>query len=860
MDAPKLTLEQEIAVSHNGPPACVIAGAGTGKTQTLCERIVWLVKKKRLNPERIAVTTFTRKATAELFQRAREQLGDDATKLKISTIDALISDLAGEAAQKGWLHPFQLIGEAEQRVLLRECAWEVWSNGQFFSRKNLHWVNFNESPEAEELFKDAQGLQGLLEAAFRLYLTDNSRERRGLEEQLREAFLHATRSWWDGTDVLLSKSRCDSWDNAQKRLKACVERYHQKIKELGFLDYDGLRQRFINLLRKERDVRREFASRFDAILVDEFQDTSRSQTEFLRLLAGRNIWFVGDPCQQIYEWRGANPDPLIFIRESKSKRYFLTKNFRSTQPILDFAFRFLSKRLPRLRKNGLLKHLEAANRDGMEVHPIYRGTTDQALQFVSALLFDQNAISPSDVAILSRDLTHTTIKSLERSAQKYGLQLQFHSTSAERTLEETISGTGSNGSVPRWKPGEVLNKLYRHREIADLLRRLLRKGDFDEMRKIRPLAMAADAVDRASSLRFDEAWPALKKTQDREVAVSAAVASKKTAIQVMTIHAAKGLEFPIVLLMKWGRKFPRDGSAEDARLAYVGMTRAKQLLVLVHTQDRLRETFKRLGGELPLVPHLRREPYASIVKTEKNHPVPPPVVAATHLDLYTQCPLKFAAYHEGRFLPQWSKSQSMGSRMHKALELFLSAWPWANNKEVQQYLQEGLQHGDSPLRKLPRPFAEQIGQGFKMIASDITKTCKKVLDVECRYHYVGNGGQVEGAIDALIETRQGAVVLKEWKTSSEIPLEKIRQYTLQASAGLLGVKYGKSVDLVELIPVLAPNKLVRLQAKELRENSPDQLENVFKAIQDRKYDPQKGPHCKECPLKRHCPAWTRRGP
>lgn len=124
----------------------------------------------------------------------------------------MISDLAGEAAQKGWLPPFQLIGEAEQWHLAR-------------------------------LFKEANGLQGLLEAAFRSDLTDNSGERRGLEKQLREAFLRVLGNRRDGTSALFLESRCYRWKSAQKRLKACVERYHQKIKELGFLDYDGLRQR-----------------------------------------------------------------------------------------------------------------------------------------------------------------------------------------------------------------------------------------------------------------------------------------------------------------------------------------------------------------------------------------------------------------------------------------------------------------------------------------------------------------------------------------------------------------------------------------------------------------------------------------
>ena len=842
-NAPELTQEQKLAVSHRSGPACVIAGVGTGKTQTLCERIVYLVKKKRLKPEKIAVTTFTRKATAELYQRAREKLGDRTRKLKISTIDALTSDLAAEAARRGWLSHFQLIGDAEQRVLLRECAWEAWSDAPWTLR-------------IDSAFKDAQSLQALLEYAYRAEVAEDPGERHRLEQQLRQAFERMRGNWWDKTSEIFSGSGCYSWRTARIRLKDCTGRYLQKIKKFGFCDHDGLRQRFLRLLREDQNIRREFTSRFHAVLVDEFQDTSSSQAEVLRLLAGRNLWIVGDPCQQIYEWRGANPDPLKLIRKLKAKRYFLTQNFRSTQPILDNAFRFLSKRLPRLRKEGMLGPLDAAKWNGGDVHPAYRGNLDQALRFASALLNDRRGLSPSDIAILSRDLTSNTIKRLERKAGEYALQFQFHSTSTERALEKII-GTASHGGVPHWKAGEVLNKLYHRREIFSLLGRSLRHGDFEELRTLRPLAMAADAVDRASSLPFDEAWPALKKTQDRDVTVTAAVVPRKDAVQVMTIHAAKGLEFPIVLLMTWGKKFPREGSAEDARLAYVGMTRAKHILVLVHTMDRLQETLGRLknfGRHLSRVPYRREEIQIHPIQTERARSAPPPLVAATHLDLYRQCPLKFAAYHEGRFLPEWSKSQSMGSRMHKALELFLSAWP---NADISKCLQEGLKYGDSPLRKLPRPIVERVEEGFRAITDDLRRTCKAVIDVEHRYRYVGSGGQVEGAIDALVENRQGAMVLKEWKTSPVIPSENIRKYRLQACAGLLGSKFGKAVDLVELVPVLSPEKLVRLKAKELRENAPEQLENIFKAVQNRKYDPQKGPHCKRCPLKRQCPAWAR---
>ncbi len=833
-----LTPEQLACVKHRRGVACVIAGAGTGKTKTLCERLAWLVEGRGCEPERVLVTTFSRKATAELLQRAKQRLGKAASGLKISTIDALVAELAQEAAHRGWLPNFQLIGEAEQRVLLWECAQEVW----------LEAV-----PELPlYLFRYAVGIPPLLDAAYRAEMTTSRAERRNVEGQLRDDIKRASDAFWDATSQLLSDPAYGGTGDLRRRLRFCVERYQRRTAELGFLDYYGLQCTFADLLRKSSPARREFASRYDAVLVDEFQDTSRTQFEILRAIAGRKLWIVGDPCQQIYAWRGAILDPIGLADKVNAKRYFLTDNFRSTQPILDSAYTFLSTQLPSLGGKGVLRRLHARKPVEMP-KPVFRGTLDQALRFISTLLAEDRSLSAGDVAILSRNLTSTVAKRLREKALKYSLRIQLHSSTAENAMEATV---GVNGRPPRWKPGEALERLYRHPKFGQTLGRTLRGGDFDGLRRLRPLATAADAVDRAAQSNFDEAWPALRKTQDRDVAVTTAVAKDTAAVQVMTIHAAKGLEFPVVLVMTWGKGFPKAGHAEDARLAYVGMTRAKDMLILVNTQTCRRELRRIVGVDLPLPPRASRwspttRPPPAVALAEI-----PPLVAASHLDIYCQCPLKFAAYHEGRFLPQWSSSQSMGSRMHKALELFLCAWPWTRKEAAfSRCLEDGIRFGDSPLRDFPKPLVRKLHDGLKIITDDLARTCRRIVGVERRYQYSATRGVVEGVIDALIEDRDGALVLKEWKTNSEIPEGKMQQYTLQTSAALLAMKTATLPNFVDLVPVFQPRRTERLDAKKIQEEAPQKLDQVFSTIADRKYTPRRGSHCKTCSLKRHCPAW-----
>lgn len=198
--------------------------------------------------------------------------------------------------------------------------------------------------------------------------------------------------------------------------------------------------------------------------------------------------------------------------------------------------------------------------------------------------------------------------------------------------------------------------------------------------------------------------------------------------------------------------------------------------------------------------------------------------------------------------------------MHKALEYYLRAQMPNDQQVIDQFFQKGLEEGDSPLRKLrQKKKLDEMREAYQNITKNISETSSKILAIEQRYRYLqGNSGQIEGAIDALIERKDGVVVLKEWKTSGEIPLEKGRQYELQARAGALGMDVHNSfrIDLVEIVPVLSPHNSISLPVSPVFfEKSKEMLEQVFRDLQDRNYDPKPGSHCNHCQLKPQCPAW-----
>ncbi len=735
----------------------------------------------------------------------------------------------------------RLISEAEQRVLLLQCAWETFGQATAYSR--FSWI----------VTADKAGILGLLEKYIHANAAQGKKKRK-IQREIRDRMNEMGDRFGFYFDFKIPTLR---------ELRQAHKQYIEKLKELGGIDHDTLSRNFLHCLKHHKKLTNEFTSRFDMMLVDEFQDTSRTQAEILMLLSGKrlNMWVVGDPCQQIYEWRGAGTDNMLwFIRKTRAKKYYLTDNFRSTQPILNTAYRFLGKRVPSLKREGMLKLLRShrkENSHGIGAH-IYTGTLDKALFFARTILSSNKNLKPTDIAILSRNLSSKTIKEIKEKALANKLKVQFQSSRADRAMKQTI------GEPLDWRPGKALSGLYNHPKVKSLLSQSLCKRDFENIRVLRPLATAANALDSTlspQSFTFKEAWPALKSTQDRDISVTPAVVSRPDAIQVMTIHAAKGLEFPIVLLMKLGKggpqSFPNPANKEDSRLAYVGATRARDLLILVHTTVKPRKTLSAFGaGLVPIRCNKKESSNSKIMAPSVS--TTPPIVAATHLNLYAQCPLKFAAYHEGRFLPNWSHPQSMGSRMHKALEYYLRANMPNDVRSLEQCFQKGLTDGDSPFRKLSGKSLAKMSRAYRELVQRISSTSEKPLAIEKHYRYVqGTSGQVEGVIDALVETRKGVVVLKEWKTSAEVKPDQQLQYELQVRSGVLGMvaQNAHNIQCVEIVPVFSPqNSISAVCSSSFIEESKQMLENVFKDIKDRSYEPKTGKHCKTCQLKPQCPA------
>jgi CRISPR/Cas system-associated exonuclease Cas4 (RecB family) len=199
--------------------------------------------------------------------------------------------------------------------------------------------------------------------------------------------------------------------------------------------------------------------------------------------------------------------------------------------------------------------------------------------------------------------------------------------------------------------------------------------------------------------------------------------------------------------------------------------------------------------------------------------------------------------------------------MHKAIEYYLRAGMPTKRHLRDQYFAKGVQDGDSPLRKLPAKLLAKMETSYKAITKQIADDSTRVVAVEQRYRYMaGSSGQIEGVIDALLEVDGGKVVLKEWKTSSSLSPTRLPGYELQARVGVLASmkQNHQTIQSLDIVPLLRPESTISISCDAgFVAETQKQLEQVFRGLRDRQYEPNRGKHCDRCDLKSQCPAWRK---
>ena len=599
-----LNPEQLAAVTLPDEHALILAGAGSGKTRVLTTRIAWLIKGGRVAPSGVLAVTFTNKAAREMLTRIGAMMTVNPRGMWVGTFHGLCNRmLRAHASEAGLPRAFQILDSQDQLAAIKRL---------------LKALNVD-----EERFP-AREVQYFI----------NDRKEEGVRAR----------------DV-------PSADENTRRFAELYSAYDEQCQREGVVDFPELLLRSYELLARNEILREHYARRFRHILVDEFQDTNRLQYRWLKLFRAQEAKYfcVGDDDQSIYTFRGAHVGNMAeFEREFKVKHVIrLEQNYRSHGNILDAANALIAN-----NRNRLGKNLWTAAGKGEPVR-VFEGDSDAdearwIVEEVQALARDGTALS--QIAVLyrsnaqSRVVEHALfsqgipyrvyggLRFFERAEIKHALaylrliatpeddnaflrvanfpprgigartieQLQDAAKQVNASLMKAVEGSKAAGfkrliddlrhqaqGLPLKEVVEAViakSGLIEHykteREGADRIENLEElvnaAAAFTEEERV---SESGEAVDPLTAFLTHAALEAGEHQ----------AGEGQSALQMMTVHSAKGLEFDVVFMtgLEEGL-FPheqsvteRDGLEEERRLAYVAITRARHRLYLSHAQTRM---------------------------------------------------------------------------------------------------------------------------------------------------------------------------------------------------------------------------------------------------------------------------------
>jgi DNA helicase II / ATP-dependent DNA helicase PcrA len=583
---------QKEAVKETEGPILILAGAGSGKTKVLTHKVAFLISEKNITAENILVVTFTNKAAGEMKERVLNLIGHTTSQPIMGTFHSIFSKILRREGRIIGLAPgFSIYDEGDAMEAIREAMRKLNMDTK---KLNPGAVRHTISSAKNELISEREYPQYA---------------RGYFQEQVAKVYLE----------------------------------YQKILRDNQALDFDDLLMTTIHLFQAEPTVLTRYQIQFRYILVDEYQDTNAAQYQLIKMLAkrNRNLTVVGDASQSIYGFRGADFRNIVnFKKDYKDAKIFnLEQNYRSTQVILDAAHSVIADN----KSHPILK-LWTDKKEGPKIK-IFQARTEveEALFLIEQIL--EMKLPLSSFAVLYR--TNAQSRSLEEVFLKSGVPyklvggVQFYerkeikdvlsylrllqnpkdslakkriekigkgraekfyqlasnviaSGAKQSSSEKTYTKIAASPSAPRNDELPTIELLDMILSATGYLATLDDGTEQGKMRVENVKELRSVAEEFPDLTQFLENVALVQDNQLPESKRKNAPANNE-AVTLMTIHASKGLEFPVVFLvgMEEGL-FPHSRSMldqnqmeEERRLAYVGITRAKENLFLTYTSSRL---------------------------------------------------------------------------------------------------------------------------------------------------------------------------------------------------------------------------------------------------------------------------------
>jgi len=397
VDLSDLNKEQRTAVTHEKGPLLLIAGAGTGKTTVIANKILWLIRERGIRPDNILALTFTEKTAAEMEERVDKLLPMGLNQVRIATFHGFCERLLRDYAIEIGLDPsFKILTVPEQWLLVRRHLFELPLN--YFRPLGNPTKFLQAIVRAIGAAKD----QDLMPERFIAYAGVLEEQGKDEEDEKKKAGLLEEAVRW-------------------REFGEVYRAYQQIILNESAMDFGDIILNAVRLLKDRPSVATRIRENLSEVLVDEFQDTNGAQNLLLRLLVpdkNGQITVVGDDDQSIYAWRGSNISNILTFQEwyPSAKKIVLTKNYRSPQKLLDAAYEMIQYNNPmRLEKTANVdKRLtsEAKRNDEISVSHHNFATIDEECAFIADQItygVEKQGRSYGDFAILLRTNSQSDI-------------------------------------------------------------------------------------------------------------------------------------------------------------------------------------------------------------------------------------------------------------------------------------------------------------------------------------------------------------------------------------------------------------------------------------------------------------------
>lgn len=600
MNLNELNDKQKEAVLYNEGPLLIIAGAGAGKTKTLTAKIAYLIEEEHVSPYSILAITFTNKAAKEMRDRIYAQIGSEAKKLTVSTFHSFGLKLIRDNVERlGYDRNFVIMDSDDSLTVVKKIIKDMGYDPKIYNPKAIR----NKISSCKNEMMSAKAYE-------RLAVSDY-----------------------------------------EKVVKEVYEKYDEKLRKNNSVDFDDLLLLPIELFKKNPDILEKYQELYQYILIDEYQDTNQAQYILTKMLSEKNrkITCVGDDCQSIYSFRGANYKNILNFEKDypDSKTILLEQNYRSTSNILDAANQVIKNN--KMRKD---KNLWTARGIGEKIK-YYRAYNEQdeaqyVIRKIKELL--KKDIEYKDIAVLYR--TNAQSRVIEEELLKENLPYRvvgsfyFYSrkeikdliaylrlihnskdnvsllrvintpkrgiglkTIENLTIKADTEGISIYEAIETGKELEFKKLIERLKEVSEniTLTELIDKVlDSTGLKKELEDEGSLEAEVRLENL--EEFKSITKSFEEREGLVSLEeflleislisdveeYKNDPNRISLMTVHSVKGLEFNHVFVVGLEEGiFPHMNSLmessdieEERRLCYVAITRAKDDLHLINTRRR----------------------------------------------------------------------------------------------------------------------------------------------------------------------------------------------------------------------------------------------------------------------------------